>query len=61
MWGKPFSVWGSHNMNALSDHPKWMFKKNSIGFFLGLDSYLYYFTVAVLLLAHDYMFFQNVL
>jgi len=27
-----------------------MFKKNSMEFFLGLDYYLYYFTVAVLLL-----------
>ena len=26
-----------------------MFKKNWIGFFVGLDYYLYYFTVAVLL------------
>ena len=30
-------------MNALSDHPRWMFKKNSIEFFIGLDFYLYYF------------------
>jgi len=26
-----------------------------------LDYYLYYFTVAVLLLVHDHIFFQNVL
>jgi len=38
-----------------------MFKKNSIEFFLGLDYYLYYFTVAVLLPVYDYMFFQDVL
>jgi len=38
-----------------------MFKKNSIGFFVRLDYYLYYFIVAVLLLAHNYMFFQNIL
>jgi len=38
-----------------------MFKKNSIGFFVRLDYYLYYFTVAVLLLAYNYMFFQNIL
>jgi len=38
-----------------------MFKKNSMEFFLGLDYYLYYFTVAVLLLVHNHMFFQNVL
>jgi len=48
-------------VNALSDYPRWMFKKNLMGFFLGLDYYLYYFTVAVLLLVHDHMFFQNVL
>ena len=38
-----------------------MFKKNLMEFFLRLDYYLYYFTVAVLLLVHDHMFFQNVL
>jgi len=48
-------------VNVLSDHPGWMFKKNSMEFFLGLDYYLYSFTVAVLLLVHDHMFFQNVL
>ena len=36
-----------------------MFKKNSIEFLVGLD-YLYCFTVVVLLLVHDHMFFQNV-
>ena len=30
-------------VNVLSDHPRWMFKKNSMEFFLGLDYYLYYF------------------
>ena len=48
-------------VNILSDYPRQMFKKNSMEFFLGLDYYLYYFTVAVLLLAHNHMFFQNVL
>jgi len=38
-----------------------MFKKNSMKFFLGLDYYLYYFTVAVLLLVYGHMIFQNVL
>jgi len=28
---------------ALSDHPRWMFRKNSIEFFVGLLNYLYYF------------------
>jgi len=44
-------------VNILSNHPRWMFKKNSIEFFLGLDYYLYYFTVAILLLVHDHIFF----
>ena len=48
-------------VNVLSDYPRWMFKKNLIEFFLGLDYYLYYFTVAVLLLVHSHMIFQNVL
>ena len=48
-------------MIVLSDHPRWMFKKNSMGFFVGLDYYLYYFTVAVLLLVHDHVSFQNIL
>jgi len=25
---------------VLDDHPRWMFKKNSMGFFVGLDYYL---------------------
>ena len=29
-------------VNVLSDHPRWMFKKNSIEFFVELDYYLYY-------------------
>ena len=48
-------------VNVLSDHSRWMFKKNSMGFFIGLEYYLYYFTVAVLLLVHNYMLFQNIL
>jgi len=48
-------------MIVLSNHPRWMFRKNSMGFFVGLVYYLYYFTVAVRLLVHDHMFFQNVL
>jgi len=38
-----------------------MFKKNLIEFFVGLDYYLYYFTVAILLLVYDHMLFQKVL
>jgi len=46
---------------VLSDHPRWMFKKNSMEFFVEFEYYLYYFTVAILLLVHDHMSFQNVL
>ena len=46
---------------VLSDHSRWMFRKNSIEFFVGLVYYLYYFMVAVQLLVHDHMSFQNVL
>jgi len=37
-----------------------MFKKNLMEFFIGLDYYLYYFTMAILLLVYDHMSFQNV-
>ena len=30
-------------VSVLSDHPRWMFKKNLMEFFVGLDYYLYYF------------------
>jgi len=46
---------------VLSDYPRWMFKKNSMEFFVEFEYYLYYFTVAILLLVHDHMSFQNVL
>ena len=36
-----------------------MFKKNLMEFFVGLDYYLYYFTVAVLLLVYDYILFYG--
>ena len=46
---------------ALSDYPRWMFRKNSMEFFIGLGYYLYYSTVAVQLLVYNHMSFQNVL
>ena len=46
-------------VNALSDHPRWMFKKNLMEFFIGLDFYLYYFYSGCTL--HGHMSFQNVL
>jgi len=48
-------------MIVLSDHPRWIFKKNSMEFFVGLLLYLYYFISSCTLIVHDYIFFQNVL
>ena len=48
-------------MIALSDHPRWMFRKNSIEFFVELDYYLYYFTSGCTLKSHSHKSFQNVL
>jgi len=42
-------------MIALSDYPRWMFRKNLIEFFVGLGYYLYYSTVAIQLLVYDHM------
>ena len=44
-------------MNTPNDHPRWMFKKNSMEFFIGLSYYLYYFTSGYTLKSHG----QNVL
>ena len=46
---------------ALSDHPRWMFRKNLIEFFIGLSYYLYYFTSGYILKSHGHKSFQNVL
>jgi len=46
---------------ALSNHPRWMFRKNSIEFFVGLNYYLYYFTSDCILKSHSHMSFQNIL
>ena len=60
MHGKPFPARGSHNtVNVLSDHPRWMFKKNSIEFFVGLQPYLYYYYSGCTLESHDHMFFPE--
>ena len=48
-------------MIALSDHPRWMFRKNSMEFFVGLDYYLYYFTSGCILKSRGHKSFQNVL
>jgi len=46
---------------ALSDHPRWIFKKNSMEFFVRLLNYLYYFTSGYTLLTHNHISFWNVL
>ena len=46
-------------VNVLSDHPRWMFKKNSIEFFVGLQPYLYYYYSGCTLKPHDHMFFPE--
>jgi len=48
-------------MIALSDYPRWMFRKNLIEFFVGLDNYLYYFTSDCTLKSCSHKSFQNVL
>ena len=46
-------------VNVLSDHPRWMFKKNSMEFFAGLQPYLYYYYSGCTLESHDHMFFPE--
>ena len=46
-------------MNVLSNHPRWMFKKNSIEFFVGLQLYLYYYYSGYTLESHNHMFFPE--
>ena len=46
-------------VNVLSDHPRWMFKKNLIEFFIGLQPYLYYYYSGCTLESHDHMFFPE--
>ena len=46
-------------MNVLSNHPRWMFKKNSMEFFIGLQSYLYYYYSGCTLKSYNHMFFPE--
>ena len=46
-------------VNVLSDHPRWIFKKNSMEFFIGLQPYLYYYYSGCTLKSHDHMFFPE--
>ena len=44
-------------VNVLSGHPRWMFRKNSIEFFIGLQPYLYYYYSGCTLKSHGHMSF----
>ena len=49
----------SRGSECLSDYPRWMFKKNSMEFFVGLQSYLYYCYSGCTLKSHDYLLFPE--
>ena len=49
----------SRGSECLSDHPRWMFKKNSMEFFVGLQSYLYYCYSGCTLKSHDHLLFPE--
>ena len=49
----------SRGSECLSDHPRWMFKKNSMEFFIGLQSYLYYCYSGCTLRSHDHLLFPE--
>ena len=49
----------SRGSECLSDHPRWMFKKNSMEFFIGLQSYLYYCYSGCTLKSHDHLLFPE--
>ena len=42
-------------VNVLSNHPRWMFKKNLMEFFIRLQPYLYYYYSGCTLESHDHM------
>ena len=42
-------------VNVLSNYPRWMFKKNLMEFFVGLQPYLYYYYSGCTLESHDHM------
>ena len=46
-------------VNVLSNHPRQMFKKNSMEFFVGLQPYLYYYYSGCTLESHNHMFFPE--
>jgi len=42
-------------VNVLSGHPRWMFRKNLMEFFVGLQPYLYYYYSGCTLESHGHM------
>ena len=46
-------------VNVLSNHPRWIFKKNLMEFFVGLQPYLYYYYSGCTLESHNHMFFPE--
>ena len=46
-------------VSVLSGHPRWMFRKNSMEFFIGLQPYLYYCYSGCTLESHDHMSFPE--
>ena len=46
-------------VNVLSGHPRWMFRKNSIEFFVGLQPYLYYYYSGCTLEFHGHVSFPE--
>ena len=46
-------------VNVLSGHSRWMFRKNSMEFFVGLQPYLYYYYSGCTLESHGHMSFPE--
>ena len=46
-------------VNVLSGHPRWMFRKNLMEFFIGLQPYLYYYYSGCTLESHGHMSFPE--
>ena len=46
-------------VNVLSGYPRWIFRKNSMEFFIGLQPYLYYYYSGCTLEFHDHMSFPE--
>ena len=56
---KSIKVLLSRGSECLSDHPRWMFEKNSMEFFVGLQPYLYYCYSGYTLKSHDHLLFPE--